>query len=68
MKTLTIIMLSFAVCGCATSKTYYACRDGGGTREYCSSYAGTPSGNVLTSPGPVLASDGAMQTAAVGSK
>ncbi len=67
MKTLAIIMLSFVACGCA-SKTYYACRDGGGTREFCSSYGDTPAGNVLTPQQTVLADQGGAQTATVGSK
>ena len=66
MKTLTIMMLSFVACGCA-SKTYYACRDGGGTREFCASYADAPAGNVLTSQAAVLADQGGAQTATVGS-
>jgi hypothetical protein len=41
VRVAAVILLAFALMGCAT-QTYYACRDDGRTREFCKSYPGRP--------------------------
>jgi hypothetical protein len=64
MRYAPILVLSALICGCA-EKTYYACRDGGNSREFCSGLADAPTGGVLAKPGPVVAVVAGMQTASL---
>jgi hypothetical protein len=41
-----IVLLGLVLSGCAT-KTYYACRDSGSSREFCSGYSGVANGRAL---------------------
>ena len=43
VRVAAVILLAFALTGCAT-QTYYACRDTGGSREFCAEYPGVLKG------------------------